>query len=58
MQHRAAAFHADVCVAKPPVHSLELNDAAFVFLRRVVAFVDALEFVASLLEFIQHGDPE
>ena len=38
-------------VAQPTIYTLQLNNAALVFLGRVVAFVEVLEFVTALLKF-------
>ena len=37
------------------VDALQLYDAAFVFLRRVIAFVEMLQFVTTLAKFFEQG---
>ena len=43
-------------VSQPLVNALELRDTAFIFLGRVVTFVEVLELITALAEAIEHGE--
>ena len=41
-------------IAQPFIYPLQLDYAAFVFFRRVIALVEMFEFVTALTELFQH----